>query len=264
MHETLIPARTVPRTGRRDAVRLVAAQQAATLDLLRTLDAADWNRPTDCAGWTVADVVAHLVGQFEETARPWVMLRRLRAAARIHPGLPRIDGHNLRQVDELGGLSPAELLAALERFGPRASAALGRLPEPIRRTRASRLFPGAVLVEDSVGYVFDVLAPRDTWMHRVDLARATGHDLITIPGDAEVVGQVVRELGDRWTSAPVVLSLTGDAGGSWILGDGRPVGTLTADTVDCMRSLSGRVLTGSDVHGDPAAAHALAAARVEF
>lgn len=41
---------------------LLAPDRAAFVELLRSLEPADWVRPTACAGWTVADVVAHVVG----------------------------------------------------------------------------------------------------------------------------------------------------------------------------------------------------------
>ncbi|OLT31739.1 hypothetical protein BJF79_00740 [Actinomadura sp. CNU-125] len=34
----------------------------SSLDLAATLDAADWDRPTECPGWTVKDQFSHLVG----------------------------------------------------------------------------------------------------------------------------------------------------------------------------------------------------------
>jgi uncharacterized protein (TIGR03083 family) len=44
-------------------VRLVfAKQQAALIDLLRQLDADDWQRPTACPGWSVKGIAAHLLG----------------------------------------------------------------------------------------------------------------------------------------------------------------------------------------------------------
>lgn len=39
-------------------------ERLALVAMLRPLDAADWARPTPCAGWTVAHVVAHLVTPF--------------------------------------------------------------------------------------------------------------------------------------------------------------------------------------------------------
>jgi uncharacterized protein (TIGR03083 family) len=36
-------------------------ERAELLGLLESLDAGDWQRPTVCPGWTVHDIVAHVV-----------------------------------------------------------------------------------------------------------------------------------------------------------------------------------------------------------
>jgi hypothetical protein len=111
----------------------------------------------------------------------------------------------------------------------------------------------------------DVLAPRDAWMHRVDLARATDHQLAVGDADRAIVAQVVRDLGLAWTSPPVLLELTGPAGGAWALGVGPPVTTIRADAIEYMRTLAGRnnqpVL---EVRGNQSTAALAAAARVLF
>lgn len=48
-------------SARRHAWALVHAERAALVDDLRLLDEDQWDRPSLCAGWTVHDVVAHLV-----------------------------------------------------------------------------------------------------------------------------------------------------------------------------------------------------------
>jgi uncharacterized protein (TIGR03083 family) len=45
-----------------DTLHLFPEVQSALVELLRGLDAADWARPTACAGWTVHDVALHLLG----------------------------------------------------------------------------------------------------------------------------------------------------------------------------------------------------------
>src|SRR5205823_5444970 len=57
--DVALPATQIPQTPPRVAARAVDAEQQAALDLLSTLDGDDWDRPTDCAGWTVRDLVAH-------------------------------------------------------------------------------------------------------------------------------------------------------------------------------------------------------------
>jgi uncharacterized protein (TIGR03083 family) len=45
-----------------DAGPLLPELRAGLVELLRALDPPDWSLPTACPGWTVADVVTHLVG----------------------------------------------------------------------------------------------------------------------------------------------------------------------------------------------------------
>jgi uncharacterized protein (TIGR03083 family) len=45
-----------------DAGVLLVRQRARLAELLRTLDQEQWSAPSRCEGWTVQDVVAHLIG----------------------------------------------------------------------------------------------------------------------------------------------------------------------------------------------------------
>ena len=52
-----------------DRVAEVAtAELEASLALLTSLDEADWAAPSDCAGWTVHELTAHLAGQYQGLA----------------------------------------------------------------------------------------------------------------------------------------------------------------------------------------------------
>jgi uncharacterized protein (TIGR03083 family) len=65
------PAREIPPTSPDLAASLTAAEAAAFLAAARELDGDDWSKPTDCAEWTVQELLAHVVGQFEGAAKPW-------------------------------------------------------------------------------------------------------------------------------------------------------------------------------------------------
>ena len=45
-----------------DTLPIFAGERSALLDLLGDLSASDWEAPTVCAGWSVKDVAAHLLG----------------------------------------------------------------------------------------------------------------------------------------------------------------------------------------------------------
>jgi hypothetical protein len=79
---------------------------------------------------------------------------------------------------------------------------------------------------------------RDYWMHRVDLARATGNELeLSASHDGRIVADVVAE----WAHAhakPFALTLEGPAGGPYVHGDHGD--ELRLDAVEFCRILSGR------------------------
>ncbi|WP_446216276.1 maleylpyruvate isomerase family mycothiol-dependent enzyme [Micromonospora sp. IBHARD004] len=230
----------IPALGRRRAAEVADAELAALQKVLSALDGPDWDRPTGSAGWSVRDVVAHIAGQYEELARLGTFLRRLRAAKRRYPDRIALDGHNQVQIDELAGRSPAELTAHLARFGPKGLAATRRIPGFVRRLPSTMFFPEPPLPDRRMSYLFDVLTPRDTWMHRLELVRATGQEWHPHPHDADIVAQVVRDLDRHWRGHPFELTLTGPAGGTWTVGTGTAADRTTADAVAAMLHLSGR------------------------
>lgn len=232
-------ARITPLSRRR-AAEVADGEFAAFHEVVSGLDGPDWDLPTDSAGWSVRAVVAHVAGQYEELARLGTFLRRLRAAKRRYPDRIALDGHNQVQIDELAGRSPAELRAHLARFGPKGVAAIRRMPGLLRRMPSTMFFPEPPLPDRRLSYLFDVLTSRDSWMHRLELVRATGQQLRPHPHDADVVAQVVRDLDRCWRDAPFRLTLTGPAGGTWRIGAGTPAAESTMDAVAAMLHLSGR------------------------
>ncbi|MFG2431470.1 maleylpyruvate isomerase family mycothiol-dependent enzyme [Streptomyces sp. NPDC048590] len=265
---TITPsARAIPRTSGVRARLVNEAELRATLSTFRELPDADWQRPTPCTGWTVRNMLAHTVGQYEELPRPWVAVRRIRRAARSHPHLGRLDGHNEMQIEDRRAVPGRELIGALAHYAPQALIALRRVPGAARRRiRPSILYPEAkALPDDSLDYLGNVLVARDTWMHRVDLADATGTAPVLDGHDREIVEQVVLDLALTWTGPAVEIDLHGPLGGRHLLGIGDPAATLHAGALDFARHLSGRPVRGSlEIEGEPAARDALTAARVVF
>ncbi|MEW2096408.1 maleylpyruvate isomerase family mycothiol-dependent enzyme [Streptomyces sp. NPDC012485] len=267
MATTTSSARAIPRTSGTRARLVNEAELRATLSTFRELSDEDWRRPTHCTGWTVRDMLAHTVGQYEELPRPWVAVRRIRRAARTHPHLGRLDGHNEIQIEDRQAVQGRELIGALAHFAPQALIALRRVPAAVRRrTRLSLLYPEArALPDDSVDYLGSVLVVRDTWMHRVDLVDALGADVLLDGHDREIVDQVVLDLALAWTGPAVEIDLHGPAGGRRLLGIGTPAATLRADALDFARHVSGRPVRGRlELEGDAGAREALTAARVVF
>jgi hypothetical protein len=171
---------------------------------------------------------------------PFEVARQMRAAkARQQPGQASVDALTALQVDERQHLGPEELRAELHRVGPRGAKGRRRVPGLVRR----RNLPGAEVVNGapeawSIGYLTDVILTRDPWMHRLDLARATGQALVlTADHDGVIVADIVAEWARRH-GQPYRLELTGPAGGSWSFGAGGE--EIVMDAADFCRVISGR------------------------
>jgi uncharacterized protein (TIGR03083 family) len=90
-----------------------------------------------------------------------------------------------------------------------------------------------------LGYLLDTILTRDTWMHRVDITRATGLELELTPAhDGRLVADVVAEWAHRHQQ-PFTLNLEGPAGGTFTHGGGGGE-EITLDAVEFCRTLSGR------------------------
>jgi uncharacterized protein (TIGR03083 family) len=96
-----------------DVWSLVHAERAALIDDLERLDTGSWDVPSLCPGWTVHDVVAHLVDTARTTRLGFVV------------GLARagfdFDRQNARGVERERGSSPQETLERLRRVASRTS-----------------------------------------------------------------------------------------------------------------------------------------------
>jgi hypothetical protein len=90
----------------------------------------------------------------------------------------------------------------------------------------------------SVGKLVDVIYTRDVWLHRVDISRATGREmLLTAEHDGRIVGDVVADWAERHGQS-FVLHLEGAAGGTFAAG--RADHELRLNAVEFCRIVSGR------------------------
>jgi uncharacterized protein (TIGR03083 family) len=203
--------------------------------LLEDLSDAEWRRPTDCSEWDVREMVAHLVGAAEAGASMRAMVHQARLGRRLRPGEPGVDGMNAVQVQEREDAEPDRLRADLASAGARAVRRRSGLPAALR---ALRVPFGPPLGTKPLGYLMDRIYTRDAWLHRIDIARATGRPLeLTADHDGRIVADVVAE----WAHAhgrPFRLTLTGPAGGSWSAGTAGE--EIALDAVEFCRILSGR------------------------
>lgn len=237
-----------PAIGRPTAMRLAETEYQHVADAVDALRGDDWTRPTDCAAWDVRQLVAHIAGMAKFASTPLEMARQMRATkARQQDGQALVDAQTAVQVEQREHLGPDELRAELRRVGPRAAKGRRRTPGFVRRLRVpeQQVVNGAPETW-SFGYLIDVILTRDPWMHRLDLARATGRALVlTADHDGVIVADVVTEWARRHGRS-YRLELTGPAGGIW--GSGTGGEEIEMDAADFCRVVSGR--PGPD-HGRP-------------
>jgi uncharacterized protein (TIGR03083 family) len=204
--------------------------------VLVALTPEQWLAPTDCTGWQVRDIVAHLIGTAEASARIREQLRQQRIGAKDRGTRLQIDAVNDLQVRERAHLSPTELREQLAEAGQRAIRARTRMPKPIRALRFR--FPPP-LGRASLGYLSDTIYTRDAWMHRIDICRAAGHHLqLTTEHDGAIVADAAR----AWQQAggPSNLNLTGPIGCTLRTEHPSTSSTASFDAVELARALSGR------------------------
>lgn len=96
-----------------DVWPMVHTERAALIDDLVHLDDEQWGKPSLCEGWTVHDVVAHLVDTTRTT--------RLGFVAGLVRARFDFDRQNARGVERERGASPQETLERLRRVASRRS-----------------------------------------------------------------------------------------------------------------------------------------------
>jgi uncharacterized protein (TIGR03083 family) len=239
MSATIAVEELTPLTGAR-AVVLAAAEYRRVADQLRSLTPSDWTRATDCPEWDVRAMAGHTVGMMSDFTSVRSVLRRMRRASKAAraSGQPMVDAMTAGQVAEHADLSTADLVARVEEVGPRAAHWRTHAPALLRKLPVKQTVGGRAETW-RMTYLLDTVLTRDPWMHRVDVARATGHELVLTAGhDGTLVADVVAEWARRH-GEPFVLTLTGPAGGEYVAGGGRGDG-ITLDAIEFCRTVSGR------------------------
>lgn len=152
------------------AVQLLATTWASLDDLLSELDDDEWKASTGCPGWTVSDVVSHLI-DYEERAVSGGGIADLVGASDLpRPAHVRNDlgAANEVGVERRRGRSGAELLAELRAV---TGARLDQLERLTQDDLARELD-----LPIGRGTVGDMLTLRvmDSWSHEQDIRRALG------------------------------------------------------------------------------------------
>lgn len=223
------------------AMRLAATEYDRCAEAFRFLSPAQWSLPTDCPAWDVRQMAAHMLGMAEMAASIRENLRQQRKAARVVAagGGVFLDVLTGLQVDERAGWTPERITERYTARAPRAAAGRRRTPGFVRGRTVPQLQDVNGAREPwTIGYLVDVILTRDPWMHRMDIAAATGTPpRLTADHDGVIVADVVAEWAGRH-GKDFELTLTGPAGGTWRSGASGPGWTL--DAVDFCRAISRR------------------------
>lgn len=238
---TTVAAARTSRLDRQVAMRLAATEYQRVISMLDQLDETQWALPTDCPGWSVRDMAGHMLGMAQMATNLPEMVRQQASAAwrQRREGGAGIDALTAYQVDRNAGLSVEELIDALRTTGPRAARGRRRFPSLLhRRTLPEPQRVGEAEETWTFGYLIDVILTRDPFMHRIDIARATGLPMTLTPEhEGLIIGDVVAEWAERH-GQPYHLELTGPAGGRWSRGEGGE--SISTDPQEFCRAISGR------------------------
>ena len=156
--------------------------------LVSSLSAEEWATPSRCAGWTVGDVAAHVVGGMADVA-----------AFRLEGlGTPEVTA---RQVAERHGRSPAELAAELGATIKATADLLSAFTDEAWDLQA----PGGF--DFSLGEGVEALW-HDAWLHGDDILAAVGRPSDRGDGMKASVSHIADALTrEGW--GPAVLALDG-------------------------------------------------------
>jgi uncharacterized protein (TIGR03083 family) len=232
-------ARAIPAIDHDEAMRITQVEFDRMLAALRALAADDWARPTDNTEWDVRAMSLHLLGAADANASMREMVSQLRRGKRLFTeigGDHWVDGLNEIQIRDRATLTNAELVERYAAVIPKAVKARTKLPRPIA---ALPILPiGEPFGRMPVSWLMDMGFTRDVWMHRADLACATGRPMeLSSEHDGRIVADIVREWAGLYGHS-FALDLAGPAGGRFVSdGGGDP---LEIDAVDFVRALSGR------------------------
>lgn len=167
--------------------------------LLAALSDEQWQTPTSLPGWTVHDVVAHIIGTEMMLAGTPTPEADVAGRDYVHN---EIGALNEKWVEHLRSESPASMLAAFRDITARRKEMLAAMP--VGEWNTVTFTPAG---PDSYGRFMRVRI-FDCWMHEHDIRHAVGRP----PTDADLAGADSRLALDEMTaSMPFVVAKKGQA-----------------------------------------------------
>ena len=239
----ITPARDVRRPTPAEAAAVARAELACFLELIAELRPEELDRPTHCSLWTVRDVMAHQASHVQSGSGVRGFF------AQLDPRLTRpyrktrmsmLDALNQAQVDRRKSQPLDAVVAELRHGTERSIKARTRLHWLTRVLRVPVHPVGLMPMSTLLTEIF----PRDMWIHRLDIADATGRPLRL---DAEhndvIVAGIVRDAAKhaskRLPGMLVELRLLGPRERTWSFGTGEHV-SLAMEVADFARLASER------------------------
>jgi uncharacterized protein (TIGR03083 family) len=235
----ILKTKAIPYTNADEAYRLISIELERFISLVESLDSDDWGMPTACSAWTVRDILAHQAGGYASGTSYAEMMRQYSRLPK-QGQLPE-DATNDFQLSMRSGKTPAELIDELKLVGPIAAKKWAyhfRFVKPLT-------IPHRTAGLLSLRHLIWVIHSRDTWMHRLDISRATGRKFEqTADQDGRIAALVMLDVATALTrkldGRSIAFDLTGIAGGNWIIGNGEIAATIQMDTLDFNIFASGR------------------------
>jgi uncharacterized protein (TIGR03084 family) len=215
-----------------DITTALADQHAELAVLLSGLDEPDWQRPSRCEGWSIADVVLHLA-QTDELA------------------IASVNGRFAEAIEEMAGASGAassidegaDVMVARERGQP--AAVIGaRWQASADRMRAllAQCDPHRRVVWVAGELSAQTLATTrlaESWIHTADVAEAFGQSAAATDRLWHIARLAWRTLpyafalSGRELSGPVAFALRSPGGTAWdLVPEDEPITTIRGDAVD--------------------------------
>jgi uncharacterized protein (TIGR03083 family) len=204
-----------------DVRPLFPRERAELLTLLRGLDATDWQRQTVCPGWTVHDVVAHVVHDY---------IRKLSGRRDRFPAPGPVEGETLpvfldrvnqEFVDVAARWSPPVLIDLLDDLGPE----LERLWESLELDRLGEAVSWAAPEAPAPVWLDVAREYTEYWVHQQQIRDAAGvpgadDDELTFP----VMDAFLRAVPFALRLVPAgpgtcaQIRVTGPGAGTWTIG----------------------------------------------
>ena len=216
----------------KQAVAALGDEQKLVLDLIGSLTPAEWDAPSDCAGWRVQDVVAHMSAVYKSIGGGPV------ASDDEHPGDAERGAD--AGVNERRGWSSAEVAAEYREWSDKGVAALaGMNEEPM----ASTVIPLGNLGQHPMHILANALV-FDHYCHlRWDQLRPHGPlERAALPTADHRMAPIMEWMlgglpqmcaaGLAVVDRPLNLVFEGAGGGTWALRPGDPFVTITPGSAD--------------------------------